>query len=120
MPSRRSLLLPLALAACTPPPSPAPDMGAQPGCDTRFRLVNLSRRAVTAFLYSPSAERQWGTDRLGDSVLPAGGALLFRAASGGNHDFRIRWEGGGAAELLGVDICRAADVVVTDSGMFAR
>jgi hypothetical protein len=53
-------------------------------------------------------------------MIPVGGVWNARAANAGLYDFRITWNGGGAAELRRVDICRASRIVVTNRGLYAQ
>lgn len=126
---RRKLLAALAVAgaaavsACVPQPvfipQPMPFPQA-PICDTRFQVLNNSSRTVLTLQYSHASLPGWGVDQLGQNVLRPGQVWNARAGNTGLYDFRIQWAGGGAAELRRVDICRASQIVVTNSGMFAR
>jgi len=112
------------LAACAPQtvyvPQPVPVAPAPVACDTRFQVVNNSSRTVLTLQYSHASLSSWGPDMLGQSVLRPGQTLTTRAANTGLYDFRVTWAGGGAAELRRVDICRASQILVTNSGLFAR
>jgi hypothetical protein len=58
-------------------------------------------------------------DQLGQSVLPPGRFVNYRASNAGNYDFRVVWTNGRAAEMRGVNICRASQITVTNSGLVA-
>jgi hypothetical protein len=88
-------------------------------CDTSFRVVNASSGTVQALYFSHSSRSGWGTDQLGSGVLPPGRALNYRAANTGNYDFRAVWSNGRAAELMGVNVCRASVITITDRGLRA-
>lgn len=114
------------LAACAPQPvyiqqpvavAPQP---MRPVCDTRFQVVNNSGLTVMQLYFSHAARNDWGVDQLGQSVLPPGRLVNFTAANAGAYDFRVVYANGRAAELRRVDICRASQIVVTNSGLFAR
>ena len=114
------------LAACAPQtvyvPQPtyvAPAPSLQ-GCDTRFTVVNNSSRPVYSLQYSHASRNDWGPDQLGQAMIPPGGAWNARAANAGAYDFRITWNGGGAAELRNINICRASRIYVTNRGMYAQ
>lgn len=116
-----------AVAACAPQtvyvPQPgyvAPPVYAAPGCDTRFQVVNNSSRQVYSLQYSHASRSDWGVDQLGQNMIPVGGVWNARAANAGAYDFRITWNGGGAAELRNVNICSASQIIVTNRGMYAR
>lgn len=115
-----------ALSACAPqtvyvpqPVAIAPQPIA-PVCDTRFQVVNNSSRAIYSLQYSHASRSDWGVDQLGQNMIPVGGVWNARAANAGLYDFRITWNGGGAAELRRVDICRASRIVVTNRGLYAQ
>lgn len=127
LPALAALLGTAAVAACAPQtvyvPVPATGIAPMPvqqGCDSRFQVVNNSSRAVYSLQYSHASRNDWGPDQLGQNMIPVGGVWNARAANAGMYDFRITWNGGGAAELRRVDICRASQIVVTNSGLFAR
>lgn len=113
-----------AVSACAPQTVyvPAP-VGVAPmpmGCDTRFQVVNNSSRAIYSLQYSHASRSDWGVDQLGQNMIPVGGVWNARAANAGAYDFRITWNGGGAAELRNVNICAASQIFVTNRGMYAR
>lgn len=114
------------LAACAPQPvyiqqpvavAPQPMVRA---CDTRFQVVNNSSLTVMQLFFSHASRNDWGVDQLGQNVLPPGRAWNYTAANAGAYDFRVVYANGRAAELRRVDICRATQIVVTNSGLFAR
>lgn len=111
-----------AVAACAPQTVyvPAPVAVAPVACDTRFQVVNNSSRTVLTLQYSHASRNDWGVDQLGQNVLAPRRVWNARAANAGLYDFRVTWVGGGAAELRRVDICRASQIVVTNSGLYAR
>lgn len=114
-----------ALAACVPQPVYIPQPGYVPpamatGCDTRFQVVNQSSRAIYSLQYSHASRSDWGVDQLGQNMIPSGGVWNARASNAGAYDFRITWNGGGAAELRNINICSASQIVVTNRGMYAR
>ena len=124
LPAAIALLGTAAVAACAPQtvyvPAPVGVGPAQVACDSRFQVVNNSSRTVLTLQYSHSSLANWGVDQLGQNVLPPGRVWNARANNAGNCDFRITWAGGGAAELRQVNICAASQIVVTNSGLFAR
>jgi hypothetical protein len=114
------------LAACAPQTVYVPQpvaVAPQPmvrGCDTRFQVVNNSSLTVMQLFFSHASRNDWGVDQLGQNVLPPGRAWNYTAANAGAYDFRVVYANGRAAELRRVDICRASQIVVTNSGLFAR
>lgn len=126
LPAAIALLGAAAVSACAPQTvyvpqptyvAPGPVMAA---CDTRFQVVNNSSRPVYSLQYSHASRNDWGPDQLGQSMIPVGGVWNARAANAGAYDFRITWNGGGAAELRNIDICRASRIFVTNRGMYAQ
>lgn len=90
-----------------------------PGCDTSFRVVNQSSLTVAQLFFSHASFGSWGNDQLGTNVLPPGRFVNYRAANTGAYDFRVVWQNGRSAELRRVDICRASQIIVTNSGLQA-
>jgi hypothetical protein len=109
----------LGLAACQQEPAQRVVVVPSQACDTSFRVVNQSSGTVERLYFSSSALSGWGNDQLGTSVLPPGRAAGYRAANTGNYDFRVVWTNGRVAELMGVNICRASQITVTDRGLIA-
>ncbi len=90
-----------------------------PGCDTRFRVANQSGLTVRELYFSPSAVGGWGRDQLGQSMLPPGRYVNYRANNAARYDFRVVWVNGRAAELRGVNICAASQVTIRSNGLRA-
>ncbi|MGG5820065.1 hypothetical protein [Falsiroseomonas sp. HW251] len=108
----------LALGACTPQAQNVVVVPSQ-ACDTSFRVANNSTMTVNQLFFSHSSLAGWGTDQLGNSVLPPGRFVNYRAANTGNYDFRVVWSNGQAAEIRGVNVCRASQITVTNRGLTA-
>ncbi len=89
------------------------------GCDTSFRLVNVSGVTVREVYFSHSSRNGWGPDQLGDRVLPSGQTMNFRAANVGSYDFRVVLANGRASELRQVNICRASTISIASNGLRA-
>ncbi|MBR0655142.1 hypothetical protein [Plastoroseomonas arctica] len=109
---RRLIIASAFLAAAAAP--------AMAQCDTRFNFVNRSSVQVNEFYFGPSANSNWGRDRLGENVLPAGRTARFETGRPGAHDFRIVWSNGETAELMRVDICTTSEITATQAGIEAR
>ncbi|MGG5812334.1 hypothetical protein [Falsiroseomonas sp. CW058] len=110
----------LLLAACQEPAQRVVVVPAQAtGCDTSFQVVNSSSATVERLYFSHSSLSGWGNDQLGSSVLPPGRLVNYRAANTGSYDFRVVWTNGRAAELRGVNVCRASRITVTNGGLIA-
>lgn len=108
----RSLLVLTPLVGLTAVPAPAV---AQDGS---FTVVNRSGRTVRELYASPSTERNWGRDRLGENVLPDGRTFAVRMPPGAGcrTDLRAVFEDGGADERRGIDTCADTDVVLGQGG----
>ena len=89
-------------------------------CATRFTFANRSSVQVNEFYFGPSSNSNWGRDRLGENVLPAGRTVRFDTGRPGAHDFRIVWSNGETAELMRVDICATNEITATQRGIEAR
>lgn len=116
--SARRLAGLLALAVAAPLLAAAP--AAAQRCDTNIRVVNNSSHTVTQIFYNPSGHPNWGPDRLGTQVMRPGQYVTFRLAYERPYDFRITWQGGGAAEMRHTEICRISSVLVTNDGLRVR
>lgn len=109
----RRLIIATALVAAAATPALAQ-------CDTRFTFANRSSVQVNEFYFGPSSDSNWGRDRLGENVLPAGRQVRFDTGRPGAHDFRIVWSNGETAELMRVDICATNEITATQRGIEAR
>ncbi|NGM22637.1 hypothetical protein G3576_21670 [Roseomonas stagni] len=112
----------LMLGACTPQQPQQVVVVQRPAaqaCDTSFVVVNNSSATVERLYFSHSSLGGWGADQLGQNVLPPGRNVSYRAANAGNYDFRVVWTNGRAAEVRGVNICRASRITVTNGGLLA-
>ena len=111
----------LVLGGCTEQPRQVVvvQQPVRQACDTSFQVVNNSGATVERLYFSHSTQGGWGADQLGQNVLPPGRATSYRAANAGNYDFRVVWTNGRAAELRGIDVCRASRITVTNSGLTA-
>jgi len=118
------LMTSTVLAACTPdarqPVTFAPVVASGPAvCDTSIRFVNNSNATVLQLFYNPSSITSWGPDRLGQNVLRPGQTTNVRLANAAPYDFRVVWSNGRSSEIRQVNVCRAAQVIVTDGGLRA-
>jgi hypothetical protein len=109
----------LTLAACQQEPAQRVVVVPSQACNTAFRVVNNSSVTVGQLYFSHSSLSGWGTDQLGRNVLPPGRFVNYRAANTGNYDFRVVWTNGRAAEIRGVNVCRASQITVTNAGLIA-
>lgn len=113
-----------ALAGCVMPPQqvvvPQQVVAPQAVCDTRFQVVNQSGLTVREFYFSHSSLSSFGVDQLGQSMLQPGQAMTFRANNPGNYDFRAVWVNGRRTDLMGINVCAASRITVTNRGMVAQ
>jgi hypothetical protein len=86
--------------------------------DPSFRVVNSAGEVINELYASPSGQRAWGPDRLGDRAVPPGGNFIVRLPSDGNclYDIRVVFRGGAADERRGVNTCNLTDFVVGRPG----
>jgi hypothetical protein len=108
----------VGLAACVPETRTVV-VHQQAACNTAFRVINNSSGTVERLYFSHSSLGGWGTDQLGQNVLPPGRSASYRAANTGNYDFRVVWQNGRSAELMRVNVCAASNIVVTNRGLVA-
>lgn len=103
-----------AIAAVTAMASPA---FAQ--CDTSFTLVNASGTTINELYFSSANSSNWGNDRLGSNVLPAGRQASYQPRPGGRYDFRVVFDNGRSVERRGIDLCSVSTVTVRGNGISA-
>src|ERR687886_225654 len=94
----------LGLLAAAPASAPAQSN------DPSFRIVNNTPNVVNEVYASPSRERNWGQDRLGDAVVQPGQRFAVRLPMGEcNYDLRVVFTGGEAQERQRVNACNLTD-----------
>lgn len=85
---------------------------AQTG-DPSFNLVNRSNRTIYEAYASPSSDTNWGQDRLGTNVVPAGRSFVIRLPQGECiYDVRVVYDrqGGPAEERRNINLCNLTDL----------
>ncbi|WP_198371045.1 hypothetical protein [Roseomonas rosulenta] len=85
---------------------------AQTG-DPSFNLVNRSNRTIYEAYASPSSDSNWGQDRLGTNVVPAGRSFVIRLPQGEcTYDVRVVYDrqGGPAEERRNINLCNVTDL----------
>lgn len=90
-----------------------PAAQAQTG-DPSFSLVNRSSRTIYEAYASPSSDSNWGQDRLGQNVVPAGRNFVIRLPQGECiYDVRVVYDrqGGPAEERRNINLCNLTELV---------
>jgi hypothetical protein len=85
---------------------------AQTG-DPSFNLVNRSNRVIYEAYASPSSDSNWGQDRLGTNVVPAGRSFVIRLPQGEClYDVRVVYDrqGGPAEERRNLNLCNLSEL----------
>lgn len=85
---------------------------AQTG-DPSFNLVNRSGRTIYEAYASPSTDSNWGQDRLGQNVVPAGRSFVIRLPQGECiYDVRVVYDrqGGPAEERRNINLCNLTEL----------
>lgn len=85
---------------------------AQTG-DPSFNLVNRSGRVIYEAFASPATDNNWGPDRLGQNVVPAGRSFIMRLPFGECiYDVRVVYDrqGGPAEERRNINLCNLRDL----------
>ncbi len=87
--------------------------------DPSFRIVNNTPKVVNEIYASPSSQRNWGHDRLGEEVIPPGGTHIIRLPIDGNciYDIRVVYQGGTAEERRNLNTCNLVNVVLGSDGV---
>lgn len=77
-------------------------------------VVNRAARTMMQLFVSPSTERDWGADRLGESVLPAGRSVVVRLPreAGCEVDLRAVFDDNSVLERRRIDSCRAREIAL--------
>jgi hypothetical protein len=86
---------------------------AQTG-DPSFNLVNRSSRVIYEAYASPSSDSNWGQDRLGQNIVPAGRNFVVRLPQGECiYDVRVVYDrqGGPAEERRNINLCNLTELV---------
>jgi hypothetical protein len=91
-----------------------PALAQSPSKDPSFRVVNNTARAINEVYASSPSQQDWGHDRLGSEVIPAGGRQIIRLPQDGNcvFDIRVVYQGGGAEERRNLNTCAMVDLVL--------
>ncbi|WP_187830459.1 hypothetical protein [Siccirubricoccus phaeus] len=84
----------------------------------RVTLRNLMPRTIEQLYLSPPDDDDWGEDRLGETLLPAGASHAVEFAGGCRADLRIVFDNRAAEERREVDIC-ATPVIALRPGWTA-
>jgi hypothetical protein len=90
-----------------------PAAQAQMG-DPSFNIVNRSGRVIYEAYASPATDNNWGPDRLGQNVVPAGRNFVVRLPQGECvYDVRVVYDrqGGPAEERRNINLCNTRDLV---------
>lgn len=85
---------------------------AQTG-DPSFNLVNRSSRVIYEAYASPATDSNWGQDRLGQNVIPAGRSFVVRLPQGECiYDVRVVYDrqGGPAEERRNINLCNLTEL----------
>ena len=80
--------------------------GISASTDPSFRLVNRGRSKINEVYASPAGDDDWGEDRLGEDVVPAGTTRVIRLPSGPClYDLRVVFANGEANEKRRLNLC---------------
>ncbi len=85
---------------------------AQTG-DPSFNLVNRSSRTIFEAYASPTTDSNWGQDRLGTNVVPAGRSFVIRLPQGPcMYDVRVVYDrqGGPSEERRNINLCNLTEL----------
>ncbi|MEO3475208.1 hypothetical protein AAFN86_25325 [Roseomonas sp. CAU 1739] len=90
-----------------------PAAQAQTG-DPSFNLINRSSRVIYEAYASPSSDSNWGQDRLGQNIIPAGRSFVMRLPQGECiYDLRVVYDraGGPSEERRNINLCNLTELV---------
>lgn len=101
----RRLALAAALVALTMPAI------AQQSNNPDFRLNNQGQQPINEIYVSSSADANWGVDRLGVNILPAGQSFMVVLPAGQcMNDIRVIWADGRNQERRQINTCNLTDM----------
>ena len=81
--------------------------------DPSFRLTNRGRAVLSEVYVSPTGERNWGDDQLGNRTLAPGKQTVIRLPRGQCiYDLRSVFANGEATEKRRLDLCTVTDLRV--------
>jgi hypothetical protein len=104
-------LLVLAFAAIAPAASAA-------DTDSKVVIKNASNWAIHEMYFSPTSEREWGPDQLGDHTIENGDTFTLNDVPCAAYDVRVVDEDGDECILEDVGLCANEDVwTVTDDDL---
>jgi S1-C subfamily serine protease len=89
---------------------------AGPGAVSEVTITNDATITIQVIHIRPAGARNWGEDRLGADVLPAGRSQAFRVSRGPQQcafDIRVIYERGGEEVRERQDICRTTAYAFT-------
>ena len=85
--------------------------GPRGGREISLRLVNRGAGEVNEVYATPPGDPNWGTDRLGQDVLPTGRHAIIRLPQGQCvNDIRVVFADGRAEERRRVDTCALSEM----------
>ncbi|MDQ2804456.1 MAG: hypothetical protein M3Y41_17895, partial [Pseudomonadota bacterium] len=95
-----------------PPATTQAPATTQPSTGQALQLIvyDLPKTAITSVFASPTGVDSWGTDRLGNNTLPAGGNLTFQIKNEGKclYDVRFVYSDDSKFEKRKIDMCNGA------------
>ena len=72
-------------------------------------IFNQSSYTIHSLYISPSASNDWGTDHLGQQMIPPGGTFSIFGIPCGTYDVRITNPAGEVCDVPMVNICAGAE-----------
>lgn len=86
--------------------------------DSKVTLVNKSAWAIHQLYFSPTAEREWGPDQLGDHTIENGDSFTLTSVPCGAYDVRLVDEDGDECIVEDVGLCADKDQwTITDKDL---
>ena len=72
----------------------------------KVKIINQSNWDIHEIYFSPSDEREWGPDQLGDEILEKGDSLTLTRIDCDLWDIRVVDEDGDECVIEEIDLCR--------------
>lgn len=88
--------------------------------DSKVVLVNKSAWAIHQLYFSPTSQREWGPDQLGDHTIENGDTFTLSGVPCGAYDVRLVDEDGDECIVEDVGLCADKDKwTITDKDLLA-
>lgn len=90
------------------------------GSDSKVVVKNLSHWAIHQMYFSPTEQREWGDDQLGNHTIETGGSFTLTGVPCDSYDVRVVDEDGDECVVEDVALCADKEKwVINDKDLLA-